>query len=64
MNWHYQIRRRENEHGPWYEICEVYSNPQATTIGAMAPVSETRKGLIKVLEMMLHDAKKYKTLRG
>lgn len=63
MSWHYQIRRRETEHGPIYGIVEVYGKPFGETVEEMTPISDTRRGLITVLEMMLNDAKRYKTLR-
>ncbi len=64
MSWHYQIRRSDTKHGPIYAIVEVYTNPHSETVEAITPMSETRKGLIVTLEMMLKDARKRKTLRG
>lgn len=64
MTWHYQIRRSRDKHGPIYDIVEVYTKPNATTVEGIAPISETRRGLIQTLEMILRDVKKYRTLNG
>ena len=60
MSWHYQIRKCKS--GKWYDIVEVYTNGIGHTIEGMKPEGESRKEVIRVLEMMLADAHKYKTL--
>lgn len=65
MTWHYCIRRRPLEDSVWYDIVEFYDGGKGQkcwTIEGMTPGSETRKGLIETLEMMLKDAKHYKTV--
>jgi hypothetical protein len=66
MSWHYQIRRKSVKGStsttPYYEIVEVYNRPYGYTEGPSSPLGESRRGLIRDLEMMLHDAKKYRTL--
>jgi hypothetical protein len=50
---------------PWYDIVEVFHakpHGKGWTQDGMVPASETRQGVIGVLEMMLRDAKRYKTL--
>lgn len=64
MSWHYQIRRRKTTEGWWYEIVEAYGKPFGETIEGIAPGSDTRRGLIQMLEMMLNDARKYRTITG
>lgn len=64
MSWHYCIRRRPLVDGVWYDIVEVYDGEKGQkswTIGGVTPGSETRNGLIETLEMVLKDAKHYKT---
>lgn len=72
MTWRYQATHRtiktpggrdENV----YEVREVYENLNddgslAWTEEAMAPVSETRDGLIEVLQMMLRDVREFGVL--
>ena len=60
--WHYQIRRKGIGNKRVYEIVEVYSRPFGYTDGPIHPVGDTRRSLIRDLEMMLHDAKRHKTL--
>lgn len=62
MTWHYQIRRETIRGQHVFEIVETYSGPRMYTEHGVRPISESRRGLIRVLEMMLHDAKKYRTL--
>lgn len=67
MTWHYQIRKRIDKGEVLYDIVEVYEgiepNEKRTwTQDSMAPISETRRGMIHVLEMMLRDAKRWPTL--
>lgn len=65
MSWHYCIRKKVVENKPWYDIVEFYDSSSGQSWWAedsVAPSSETRKGLLEVLEMMLKDAKHYKTL--
>ena len=65
-SWHYQIRKRILEDkSKWYDIVESYNlgnGKISHTKEGMKPDNITRKGVIHVLEMMLKDAKKYKTL--
>lgn len=62
MSWHYRVRRRKFLDKWVYDIVEVYTNPKGWTDNSMAPRGDTRRGLIKDLERMLEDAKKYPTL--
>ena len=66
MSWHYQIRQRIIKNKKWYDIVEVYDDDnghkKAHTIEGMKPEGESCKELIHVLEMMLADVHKYKTL--
>lgn len=62
MVWHYRIRKRTDQGQDWYDIVEYHENPEAWTKDSMAPGGETREEVIKCLEMMLADAKKYDIL--
>jgi len=64
MSWHYQIRRIIWSYSgkSTYDLVEVYRNPFAQTGYGVRPVGESRRSVIRQLEMMLRDAKKYKTL--
>lgn len=68
MSWHYRIRKRTINGKPWYDIVEYYFKPTPETKGGgwtrdgMTPGGETRATLIRELEMMLADAKKYRTV--
>lgn len=62
MTWHYQIRRKRYCKDWWYEIVETHRKPFGMTIHPITPGSESRRGLIQILEMMLHDARKYRTI--
>lgn len=64
--WHYQIRKRTGTdyHGErWttYDIVENYGK-HGHTMEGMRPFGSTKEELIKTLEMMLADAKHYRTL--
>lgn len=62
MNWHYQIRKREDKGQVWYDIVEVYPGPIGWSCDSQAPTGETQEELIRTIEMMLADAKKYPVL--
>lgn len=62
MSWHYQIRRRKIGKEWSYDIVEQYSKPLGYTVLGVAPTGESRTEVIKCLEIMLKDVKKYKTL--
>lgn len=62
MSWHYQMRSRPSGNKLVYDIVESYGEPFGYTVESIAPISESRGGLIQVLEMMLHDARKYRTI--
>lgn len=62
MSWHYQIRSQPSGDGTVYDIVEVYTRPFGYTVTGVAPVADSRGGLIKTLELMLRDAKKYRTI--
>lgn len=62
MAWHYRIRKRTDKGQDWYDIVEYYSRPAEWTKDGVSPGGETRKEVIRCLEMMLADAKRYKTL--
>ena len=62
MSWHYQIVDKDG----WYSIREVYSDigddkGEAWTEDAVAPTGTSREDVIKELEMMLEDAKRWPT---
>ncbi|MGL5935306.1 MAG: hypothetical protein ACRCZI_06745 [Cetobacterium sp.] len=61
--WHYQIQQFIEDGLTYYMIVEVYRNGPVTKNGA-APYGETPEELIKVLEMMLKDARKYSVLKA
>lgn len=62
MSWHYRIRKRIIQGEPWYDIVEyvTFSKKSGWTKESMAPGAETKKGVIRMLEIMLQDARKYK----
>lgn len=62
MSWHYQIRSRPSGAKLVYDIVEFYGKPLGYTVESIAPISESRGGLILTLEMMLRDARKYRTI--
>lgn len=63
MSWHYQIRKRTDKGQALYDIVEIYIKPKrGWTINSQAPQGETRAEVIRDLEMMLRDAKRYRTL--
>lgn len=64
MSWHYQIRKREDKGLVWYDIVEVYADPIGWSRDSQAPTVEMPKELIRTIEMMLGDAKKYPVLEG
>jgi len=59
MSWHYQIRKRVIDKEEVFDIVERYSNPDVWTVEGMKPVGDTKEEIIRDLEMMLADAKKY-----
>lgn len=62
MSWHYQVRKYTSGKETWYDIVEVYTSPRGWTRKGIKPMGESREEVIRCLEMMLYDAKKYKTL--
>ena len=64
-SWHYAIIKHDsskNKKLHYYAIHEVYRNPLMYSEKESAPYGETREEIIKDLENMLHDAKKYPVL--
>lgn len=59
MSWHYQIRKRVIDKEEVFDIVERYSNPDGWTVEGMKPVGDTKEEIIRDIEMMLADAKKY-----
>ena len=61
--WHYRAFKVINKHGSYYCVKEFFkfSSQLFWTKDSIAPVAETKQDLIKVLEMMLADVKKYRT---
>lgn len=62
MSWHYCIRKRTDKGQDWYDIVEYYDNPEGWTKDSISPSGETPGEVIKCLEMMVADAKKYDIL--
>lgn len=72
MTWRYQMTHRTiktpaGRDDDVYEVREVYENLNddgslAWTEEAIAPASETRDGLIEVLQMMLKDVQHFDVL--
>jgi hypothetical protein len=65
MSWSYRIRKQFIDGEPWYDIVEYVDggkHQKGWTESSITPGSETRKGLIWVLENMLKDAKHYRTV--
>jgi hypothetical protein len=65
MSWSYRIRKRFIDGEPWYDIVEyidIGKHPKGWSESSITPGSETRKGLVWVLENMLKDAKHYRTV--
>jgi hypothetical protein len=62
MSWHYQIRKRIIRDQSVFDIVEKYDNPSGWTVEGMRPFGISKKELIRDLEMMLADAKRYKVL--
>lgn len=58
MSWHYQIRKRLNG---TYDIVENFGK-YGYTVDGMSPYGDTRAEIIRCLEMMLNDAKHFRTL--
>ncbi|MGL5936646.1 MAG: hypothetical protein ACRCZI_13615 [Cetobacterium sp.] len=60
--WHYQIKKTVGEpNETFFEIVEVYTNPTGWTDG-IYPIGNTPEELIRELERMLADARKYPVL--
>ncbi len=63
MSWHYQIRKRVDQGEEWFDIVEVYGPAHlGWSEDSARPEGGTREEVIKTLEMMLDDAKKYPVL--
>ena len=62
MSWHYQIRKRIVDGQTKYGIVEHVGGEWGYTEVNISAVSKTRQGLIITLEMMLRDARRYKTI--
>lgn len=60
MAWHYQVIKHTDKYGTHFEIAEVFTGGMRT--GSMKPYGESRAELIRTLERMLKDAKRYRTL--
>lgn len=69
MSWHYRIQKKwtvyKKKKYPFYCIVEYYRPKKKGQKGGWTrdpidPMGDSPKELIKVLEMMLHDAKKYR----
>lgn len=61
MSGHYQVRKRTLKGEIFFDLVEVYDNPTGWTVDAM-PCGESYEEVIRCLEMMLADAKKYPVL--
>ena len=61
MSWYYRTRRRKLN-GKWFYDVVEYFKPKSWTKDSIAPCGDTKKELIKCLEMMLDDVKKIRTL--
>lgn len=62
MSWHYQVRKRVIKGQVIFDIVEVYTDRLGWTRDSIAPYGESKAEVIQVLEMMLKDAKHYRTL--
>lgn len=63
MSWHYRMRKRDFGDGVvWYEMAEFYPDLGVWSSEGESPLGDTPEELIKTLERMLADAKKYPVL--
>lgn len=62
MSWHYQVRERTLDGKKWYDVVECYEDFNGWTESSMSPCGESKEEVIKLLEMMLSDAKHYPVL--
>lgn len=62
MSWHYQIRKRMVGDAVRFDIVEYYTDFAAWTENGMRPQGNTKSEVIRELERMLKDAKKYPIL--
>jgi len=62
MSWHYRVRKRMVNGEKLFDIVEMYTKPRGWTKDGMKPVGNSKKEIIRDLEMMLGDAKKYSVL--
>lgn len=64
--WHYRPCKKIDKFGrPYYVVVEVYKNicgKRLWTEGACSPFGNSRKELIRDLEMMLEDCKRRRTM--
>lgn len=65
MTWHYQIRKKKTDCETYYDIVEVFriEGKRCWTEDSIAPISDTPKGMVEVLKMMLKDIQHYPVLR-
>lgn len=66
MTWHYQVTKRKLPDGTyWFEIREAYREGNefiGWTENPITPDGESLEEVIKVLNMMLEDAKRFEVL--
>lgn len=74
MTWHYQIlRHREKNGSSWCAVHEVYRDMgitdmhdfeagQSYTVNPVPAIGDDQDGVLRTLEMMLADAKKWPVL--
>jgi hypothetical protein len=63
MSWHYQVRRRSYRDEFLYDIVENFGKPFGYTHDSVAPLAESKAGLIKALKAMIRDAERYRVIR-
>lgn len=58
-HWHYNIRKPEVGGMVFYGIVKKYRDPAVWTVSSVTPLGKTKQELMRTLERMLRDAKKY-----
>jgi hypothetical protein len=62
MGWNYRIMRHADENGDWYGLHEAFytdGKPEGWTKDSVIGEFESVEDLVKSLEMMLNDAKRF-----
>lgn len=62
MSWHYQLRKRSNKGGDFYDIVEVFDDPTGWTKDSIVPISDTPEEMVETLQCMIEDILIYPTL--